>query len=110
MSDLIKLNLDENDSILIELPTDTSKIRPMGREDSVLTKIEKSFDNMIKSFVTKICKSFNNSFLSIEDKQIIPDKATIEFGLQFNIEGNIYLVKTSGQSSIKVTFEWTNKK
>jgi hypothetical protein len=35
-----------------------------------------------------------------------PTKATIEFGLNISLEGNVYLVKSTGQASIKITAEW----
>jgi Trypsin-co-occurring domain 1 len=35
-----------------------------------------------------------------------PAKATVEFGLNISLEGNVYLVKSSGEASIKITAEW----
>lgn len=108
MENLIALDFDDKSSIFIELPDDTSRMTPIGKGGDVINKIDKSFDVLITSFVNKICKSFYRAFTSSKESNAMPNKAVIEMGLQFNMEGNIYLVKSSGQSTIKVTFEWNN--
>jgi hypothetical protein len=35
-----------------------------------------------------------------------PTKATIEFGVNVSVEGNVYVVKGSGGASVKVVAEW----
>jgi hypothetical protein len=35
-----------------------------------------------------------------------PSRATVEFGINVSIEGNVYVVKGSGEASITVTAEW----
>ncbi|MDR7665657.1 CU044_2847 family protein [Methanosarcina sp. Z-7115] len=60
--------------------------------------------NSIKSF----CGNTINSFYELaEDAK--PTKATIEFGLNFSLEGDVYLVKSSSEASIKITAEWNLK-
>ena len=35
-----------------------------------------------------------------------PSKATVEFGVSVSVEGNVYVVKGTGEATIKVTAEW----
>jgi hypothetical protein len=35
-----------------------------------------------------------------------PSTATVEFGINVSLEGNVYVVKGAGEASIKVTAQW----
>jgi hypothetical protein len=39
-------------------------------------------------------------------KETVPKTVTVEFGLKLSMDGNIYVVKTSGEASLKVTAQW----
>lgn len=68
-------------------------------EKSLVTAQE--LTNSVKAFCGHIMSSFRDLGEGAQ-----PTKATIEFGLNISLEGNVYLVKTSGQASIKITAEW----
>lgn len=58
--------------------------------------------NSIKVF----CENTINSFHELgEDAK--PTKATVEFGLNISLEGDVYVVKSSSEASIKITAEWS---
>lgn len=42
-------------------------------------------------------------------KSITPAKATLEFGISFSAEGDIYVVKAAGEASLKISVEWEFK-
>lgn len=64
--------------------------------------IEKNFDKML-SLVRPFCESIISTFEGIAKK---PESATAEFGLSVAGEGNLYIVKASGEASIKITLTW----
>ena len=39
-------------------------------------------------------------------KEAVPRTVTVEFGLKVSGEGNVYVVKTSGEASLKITAQW----
>ena len=77
------------------------------QEASALDAAEKALQtaqqlsNSIKAF----CGHLVGSLLELRDAAQ-PTKATIEFGLNISLEGNVYLVKSAGEASIKIRAEW----
>lgn len=77
------------------------------KEASNIDHIEKSLitaqqlTDSIKSF----CGNTINSFHKLEENAK-PTKATVEFGLNISVEGDVYVVKSSSEASIKITAEW----
>ena len=57
--------------------------------------------NSVKSFCQRVISSMQE--LSGAQR---PSKTTVEFGLSISAEGNVYVVKTTGEASIKITAEW----
>jgi hypothetical protein len=57
----------------------------------------------IRAYSTLVVKAFR------EGTQDAPSKITAEFGIKLGGEGNVYIVKTTGEASVKVTAEWTPK-
>jgi Trypsin-co-occurring domain 1 len=39
-------------------------------------------------------------------KEAVPRTVTVEFGLKVSAGGDIYVVKTSGEASLKITAQW----
>jgi hypothetical protein len=55
----------------------------------------------LKAFCTSVIDSLKE--MGDEAK---PSKATVEFGINVSLEGNVYVVKGSGEASVKVMAEW----
>lgn len=68
--------------------------------------VEKEFDKLLNR-VKPFCESIINNF---QDLSIKPDTASAEFGLSVSAEGNIFVVKASGEATIKITLNWNNLK
>jgi hypothetical protein len=64
-------------------------------------EIAQQLSNSIKSFCGRIIGSLREL-----EEPARPTKATIEFGLNISAEGNVYIIKGTGQASIKITAEW----
>ncbi|MBF0556317.1 MAG: hypothetical protein HQK96_17510 [Nitrospirae bacterium] len=59
----------------------------------------------ITDTIKAYCKILVKSFKSIE-KESTPNRIKAEFGLKTSLDGNIYVVKSSSEASIKITAEW----
>jgi len=68
--------------------------------------IEKSLDfDLFSKPISNICASLKKSFETLPT-DLQPTKVSTEFGLKISLEGDIYLVKTSGEATIKISAEW----
>jgi len=52
----------------------------------------------------RACESLVSYFENLTAK---PTTASAEFGINFTIEGNIFVAKASTEASVKVTLNWT---
>jgi hypothetical protein len=68
-------------------------------------KIKKKLNEMLSN-LTDFCESILQSITNIKTQ---PNSTTIEFGLSFSAEGNLYVVKAAGEASIKITMNWDQK-
>ena len=75
-------------------------------EHKVLRKIDEALDTVIQDQIVEHCKILVGAFEQVKKQSIAPKKASAEFGLQFNGEGNVYVAKVGAQSSFKISFEW----
>lgn len=79
---------------------------PRGGEEKIIAKIDQALDSMIQNQIAEHCKMLVGAFEQVKQQAIPPKKATAEFGLQFNGEGNVYVAKVGAQASFKISFEW----
>ncbi len=81
-----------------------------GHEEKVLAKIDQALDKVIQNQIVEHCAMLVGAFNQLQEKKIAPKKAQVEFGLQFNGEGNVYVAKIGAQASFKISFEWEFQK
>lgn len=97
---ILEIEAGNNNTILIE----SSEV---GYEGSLVQaggiNLEKNFDKMLER-LQPFCESIIKNFESLSKK---PDSASAEFGLNVAGEGNLYVVKASGEATIKVTLNWS---
>jgi hypothetical protein len=109
MTDLVPVTLDDSTTIYVEasasanVPQNLVIQEAASPEDAVERALETAarLDTSIRSFCGRIVASLNQ--LAEEAR---PKKATIEFGLSISAEGNVYVVKSTGEASISITAEW----
>jgi hypothetical protein len=65
--------------------------------------LENNFDRMLER-IQPFCESVINNFEKLKRK---PNSASAEFGLSVSGEGNLFVVKASGEATIKVTLNWS---
>jgi inner membrane protein involved in colicin E2 resistance len=98
MSRLIKIKCDDID-IWMEVEEEINYERGLQKVSvsETMEKVACSFENISETFKNKI------------DKDLAPDKIELEFGLKVSGEGNIYVVKSAAEASLKITAEWKIK-
>jgi len=68
-------------------------------------KVDNKF-SAISGAIANCSKPIIESIKMMQEEEIPPKKASAEFGLSFTGKGNIYLVESSAEATIKVSFEW----
>ncbi|HEY7081537.1 MAG TPA: CU044_2847 family protein [Nitrososphaeraceae archaeon] len=61
------------------------------------------FDEMLGR-IKPFCESIIGNFEGLTKK---PNSASAEFGLKVSAEGNLFIVKATGEATLKVTLNWS---
>lgn len=64
-----------------------------------------TFEDMLEK-VKPFCEASIKNFEELIRK---PDSASAEFGLKVSAEGNLFIVKATGEATLKVTLNWSLK-
>lgn len=110
MGDLIPITLDNGLMIYVEsMGTTRAPVQLTGIEEAgVPEAASKAIDTaaQLSSSIRGFCAQMVASLQEL-DTRMRPHKATMEFGLSISAEGNVYVVKTTGEASLKITAEWS---
>jgi len=102
MSKLVEMKFpDGNTSFFIE----SSDVKESGVQQAS-GHMEKQFDKILQN-IRPFSEAIIHNFQQLDTK---PDTASAEFGLSVTAEGNIFVVKASGEASVKITLNWNNLK
>ena len=108
MAELVPIILDDGSTIYIEAAgaahaPGKSAIREAGARDAAQRAVDtaEELGRSIKGFSARVVGSLREL-----GEAARPTKATIEFGVNVSVEGNVYVVKGTGEAAIKVTAEW----
>ena len=87
-----------SDDILVqvEMPEKAEQVAATNAKD-----VAKSFDEKIKPELIKICNSLSDAWKSISQEVSI-ERIEVEVGLSFEIEGNIFVTKSTAASNLTV--------
>ena len=78
-----------------------------SKRSRVLDRLDAGLDRVIQHQIIEHCKLLEGAFEELGKHSIPPSKASAEFGLQVNGEGNVFVAKVAGQASFKIAFEWS---
>jgi len=114
MTDLIKMPYGDDGIVLIEIEGSTSDIEELGRKrPGAIERVDRSLES-VSTTIVETSQVMVGAFQLIaaspdsgkSKHPLIPKKASLEFGVRFTAEGDIYVVKASGEATVKVTVEW----
>ena len=104
MARLIKMQCDETEIwVEVEEVGTTQSLKDLGGVEAA-QKVVASFEK-ISETIRAFCRSLVTSFREMEQKTA-PHKITAEFGLKISGEGQVFVVKSTAEASLKITAEW----
>jgi Trypsin-co-occurring domain 1 len=101
MSKLVELKSSDGTSFFIE----SSDVKKSGVQQAS-GHMDKQFDKILEK-IRPFSEAIIRNFQRLDTK---PDTASAEFGLSVTAEGSIFVVKASGEASVKITLNWNNLK
>ncbi len=102
MSKLIKMPSKEG-SIIVEVETTEDEIIPVTKiGERIIEEAKEAFEG-VESAIIDIGSKLSRALKNLAEKEPSLESASLEFGIQFTGEGNVYVVKTAAQGSIKVS-------
>jgi hypothetical protein len=104
LTKLVELFTSNNDSSPFFI--ESTEVEDHDGVQQATGHMEKEFDKLLER-VKPFCESIINNFQGLSNK---PDSASAEFGLNVTAEGNVFVVKASGQATLKITLNWNNLK
>ena len=108
MANLLQVNCG-NTTIWIEAEGEIASKKKLKN-----VKASKSMEKTMLSFekisgtIRAYCTSLVGTFKEFQS-EYAPDRIKAEFGLKLSGEGNIYVVKSAVEGSLKITAEWEIK-
>ena len=104
MGKLIDLNTSSDQETIFFI--ESSEVEGSSKVQQATGFSEKEFDKLLHR-IKPFCESIICTF---KDLSTEPNSASAEFGLNITAEGNIFIVKASGQATLKITLNWNNLK
>ncbi len=101
--------LRQGDSVVVVEATSEGATRPLGHLDDIVAKVDRSLDDLLGKSVRAHCAVVTSVLQQLEKQSQAPSSATVEFGLQLNGEGALYVVRSSVQASYKITLKWDRR-
>jgi len=102
---LVELDAENGGSILVAVDVPESAVSPVAKPGEILIeKVDQSFE-AVKDLIIDSSRPLMQAF-HILHKEGNAESAEVEFGINFTLKGNVYLVETSGAASLKVKVTW----
>lgn len=102
---LLELDAEDGGSILVAVDVPESAVGPVAKPGEILIeKVDQSFE-AVKDLIIDSSRPLMQAF-HILHKEGNAESAEVEFGINFTLKGNVYLVETSGAALLKVKVTW----
>lgn len=109
MPTVVPVQLDESTTIYVEAAEPTVLVDGSGIQEAAsladaadrAVATAEDLAASIRSFCERIVSGFHDA-----KEELRPQRASVEFGLDVSVEGNVYVVKGTGSASVRVTAEW----
>lgn len=102
---LLELDTEDGGTILVAVDVPESAVAPVSLNAELpIERVERTFDS-VKDLIVRGCRPLTQAFRQLhEETQAV--NAEVEFGINFTAKGNIYLVESTGQASLKIKVSW----
>ncbi len=103
--ELLELNTEDGGTILVAVDVPEAAVgRVSAPGDPPIKKLDQSF-NVVSSLIVRGCRPLTKAFGQLH-QETQATSAEVEFGVSFTAKGNVYLVESSGQATLKVKVTW----
>ena len=93
--------IELQEGVLVEVEVESNNVRAIS--GGLAEKVSASFDS-IRPVLMMVAQSLANTW-KVMDSHVDVDKMTVELGLSFAGEGNIYITKVTSGANLTVTLE-----
>src|SRR3954468_19003582 len=102
MAQWIRMPVDGDEEILIEVGTDGTGNQRVGRG----TSVEQASETLRQSLhrLRPAAEAVLDEFRAMRQR---PSKITVQFGIKVTGEANLIIAKTAGEANFTVSMEWT---
>ncbi|MBP2400940.1 CU044_2847 family protein [Streptomyces syringium] len=102
MSDLLRFDLADHGSIMVEVDADEPGIARASRVGDLITSTAESFEAALEH-VRRAADAALSGFRNMEAR---PDEVQIQFGVRLNAEAGAVIAKTGADGHLKVSLTW----
>ncbi|WP_338930545.1 CU044_2847 family protein [Streptomyces netropsis] len=102
MSDLLRFDLADHGSIMVEVDADEPGIARASRVGNLITSTTESFETAL-DHVRRAADAALNGFRNMEAR---PDEVRIDFGVRLNAEAGAVIAKTGADGHLQVSLTW----
>jgi hypothetical protein len=109
MATVVPVQLDDRTKIYVEAAESTVLADGSGIQEAA--SLEDAADRAVATAedlaasIRSFCERIVGGFQDVEER-LRPQRASVDFGLDVSVEGNVYVVKGTGSASVRVTAEW----
>lgn len=102
---LLEFKTENDNVILVAVEAPEAAVAPVAKTGEVVVeKVGESFDT-VKDLIINSSRPLIQAFQTLH-KEGQAESAEAEFGINFTLSGNVYLVETSGEATFKVKVTW----
>jgi hypothetical protein len=102
---LLELDTENGGSILVAVDVPELAVGPVAKPGEILIeKVDQSFE-AVRDLILDSSRPLMQAFRILHREGDV-ESAEVEFGINFTLKGNVYLVETSGAASLKVKLTW----
>jgi hypothetical protein len=106
---VVPVRLDEHTLIYVQATESSVRADGSGIQEaaSAADAAERAIATAqdLATSIRTFCERIVGGFQEIEER-LRPDRATVTFGLDVSLEGNVYVVKGAATATVNVTAEW----
>lgn len=103
--ELLELNTEDGGTILVAVEVPQEAVGQVSAPgETPIKKLDHSFE-VVQALIVRGCRPLTKAFAQLH-QETQATNAEVEFGVNFTAKGNVYLVESSAQATLKVKVTW----
>ncbi|MGP4000175.1 CU044_2847 family protein [Streptomyces sp. 8N706] len=106
---MVRLELDDGGSVLVEVPDDGPAVEPAGRPGRVVDTANpaQTATETLQAALGRIRPAIEAVVGQVRGLGSPPDKVSVQFGIKITAEAGAVIAKASTEANFTVSAEWT---